>query len=248
MSALVVIQPHFLPFAGYFDLMRRADWFVYYDTVQFRRRSWHCRTWLRDGTVARWLSAPVRTRSGSRVPIADVVWADEQPWRGRVLRRLESVYGGRLPAWLVELIGEGPGGLADWNVLANDTLAQVLGIGTRTVRASALAPVQGDKQARLVALCRHFGATTYVCGPGSRGYVDDALFESAGIHVEWVTYEYNHRLRAPSGEWVFPSLLDVLLTEGVDRARQEVGLTGPDYRLSAHPERLGWMSSDGGKR
>ena len=35
MTTLVVLQPGYLPWIGYFDLLQKADVFVHYDDVQF---------------------------------------------------------------------------------------------------------------------------------------------------------------------------------------------------------------------
>lgn len=224
MTVAAIIQPHFLPFAGYFDLMQRADVFVYYDTVQFCRRSWHCRTWLRQGCDANLFSAPVCVAGGSRRPLAEMAWDDKQSWRARLLRRLRHVYGERVPPWLQLAIEEGPSGLVDWNVLTSDAIARTLGIRTRTMRASDLCVPPGDKQARLISICREIRASRYVCGPGSRSYVRDQDFEEANIEIEWVEYDYSHRLPKPGGQMVWPSILDLMMTQDEPRTQLEVGL------------------------
>jgi len=214
----VILQPHFLPFVGYFDLLARADVFVFYDTVQFRRRSWHCRTWVRDGGVARWLGAPVRTPGGSRVPMADVAWDDAQGWRPRVAKRLAHLYAGErrgaMLERLVEHVLRGPSALADWNIIAILEIAAELGIVTPTLRSSALPPMTGDKQDRLIRICRLLGATTYLCGPGSRPYVSERRFAEAGIAVEWIGYDYPGAVPNPFGEPVLVSAADLLLRDG----------------------------------
>lgn len=225
----VILQPHFLPFVGYFDLLARADVFVFYDSVQFRRRSWHCRTWVRDGGVARWLGAPVRTPTGSRVPIADVSWDDAQGWRPRVAKRLAHLYGDErcngMLEWLVGHVLRGPSALADWNIAAILEMAAALGIATPTLCSSALPTVAGDKQDRLMGICRLLGATTYLCGPGSRSYVSERRFAEAGIVVEWIDYDYSGAVPNPVGKPVLVSAVDLLLRDSASAVR---ALLGPE--------------------
>src|SRR5260221_8734487 len=62
MSALTVaiMQPYFLPYAGYFRLLAASDLFVIYDCVQFPRRGWVHRNMLLDASgEARWLTLPL---------------------------------------------------------------------------------------------------------------------------------------------------------------------------------------------
>jgi len=222
---VAIIQPHFLPFVGYFDLMQRVDVFVYYDTVQFKNRSWHCRTYIREQGWAAWVTAPVSRQGGSRRMLSEILWDDSQPWRAKMARRLEACYrAGRGTSLLTDILGlvcTGPKALADWNIAANAILAGALDIGTHTLRASALKPTSGEKGQRLIQICRQLQATTYVCGPGSRCYVHDSDFEDQGIRVEWLDYGYEHVLTLRDGRSVVPTVLDLILTEGVSAARAE---------------------------
>lgn len=220
MTSLGVVQPHFFPFPGFFDLMRRVDLFVYYDTVQFRRRSWQCRTLIRQGAEAVWWGIPVRTPDG-RCPIAAVDVAADASWRSKAQRRIEAVYGA-CPAPLAALLADGPTGLADWNIAGIEWLRTELGITTPTVKASALAPTVGDGTEKLVQLCQQVGADRYLTTEGATGYLREADFAAVGVTVEWLDYAYPHRLPGPDGGQWFPSILDLLLTQGIERARAEV--------------------------
>ena len=51
-STLVVLQPGYLPWLGFFDQMRRADVFVYYDDVQFDKHGWRNRNRIKTPTGA----------------------------------------------------------------------------------------------------------------------------------------------------------------------------------------------------
>jgi hypothetical protein len=219
----VILQPHFLPFVGYFDLMNRADVFVYYDTVQFRRRSWHCRTLIAERNIAKWLSAPVCMANGSRMPLYEAVWANDTRWRQKAVRRLRHCYAQTPQAdvldTVAELILSGPTKLSDWNILANNTLASLLGIKTATLRSSQLARGGGDKQQRLIDICRQVGATRYLCGPGSRNYVSESFFARADIEVEWLDYDYEGRLLTEGGGCVHPSVIHPILELSLERTR-----------------------------
>ena len=39
-STMAIMQPYFIPYAGYFRLFAASDLFVIYDCVQFPRRGW----------------------------------------------------------------------------------------------------------------------------------------------------------------------------------------------------------------
>ena len=220
---VVIIQPHFLPFTGYFDLMNRADIFVYYDTVQFVRRSWHCRTYITEKGLSRWLSASVKTHNGSRKLLREMSWADDVPWRKKTAKRLENVYANNKEPYLLkqitELVEKGPTNLCDWNIEGCSILASILEIKIKTLRSSELKTVEGDKQKRIINLCQELGATHYICGPGSRNYIQDEDFAKFDIKVEWIEYNYKYKIPTQEGVDVSPSVLDLILKMGTKFAR-----------------------------
>ena len=70
-NRVVVLQPSYLPWIGYFEQMARADQFVYLDDVQYTRRDWRNRNKIRTNEGWAWLTVPVQqkkiiTRSYSR--------------------------------------------------------------------------------------------------------------------------------------------------------------------------------------
>ena len=56
MSTAVVLQPGYLPWLGFFDQLRRADVFVYYDDVQYDKHGWRNRNRIKTARGPRWLA------------------------------------------------------------------------------------------------------------------------------------------------------------------------------------------------
>lgn len=59
-KTVVVLQPSYLPWLGFFDQMRRSDVFVYYDDVQFDKHGWRNRNRIKSPTGPVWLTVPIR--------------------------------------------------------------------------------------------------------------------------------------------------------------------------------------------
>ena len=53
------MQPTYMPWAGYFNLMARVDMFVYLDDAQYERSSWQNRNRVLVRGTPTWLSVPV---------------------------------------------------------------------------------------------------------------------------------------------------------------------------------------------
>lgn len=114
---------------------------------------------------------------------------------------------------LAELLGRPWPRLVDLDLVLIDWLADKLGIATPRYRSSQLS-IDGERNGRLINLCRHFGASRYLSGNAARDYLDVPAFNAAGIDVVW--HDYAHPIYAQQhGEFVpYLSVLDLLLNEG----------------------------------
>ena len=218
MTTLVVLQPGYLPWLGYFDLMRKADVFVHYDDVQFDKHGWRNRNRIKGPKGPVWLTVPVRHSGRSGQSILDVEIDDRQNWRRKHVSTIGQLYAQApfLPAILprLEEILERPlSRLVDLDLAVIGWLATELGIATPCHRASELG-IAGDRNERLVALCRNFGATRYLSGNSAHAYLDVARFAAAGIDVVW--HDYAHPSYAQlHGQFVpYLSVLDLILNVG----------------------------------
>ena len=72
----VVLQPSYIPWRGYFDQIRRADLFVFYDDVQFTKQDWRS-VWIGKEQVTEAVEAvgkffrrePVKKERSSKYPL-----------------------------------------------------------------------------------------------------------------------------------------------------------------------------------
>lgn len=58
----VILQPSYIPWRGYFDQIRRADLFIFYDDVQYDKHGWRNRNRIKTAQGSQWLTIPVHTR------------------------------------------------------------------------------------------------------------------------------------------------------------------------------------------
>ncbi|WP_458576139.1 WbqC family protein [Aliamphritea spongicola] len=63
MFDVAIMQPTYLPWAGYFHLMSQVNFFVFLDDVQFSKSSWQSRNRINCFGDVQWISLPV-TRQG----------------------------------------------------------------------------------------------------------------------------------------------------------------------------------------
>jgi hypothetical protein len=218
MTTLVVLQPGYIPWLGFFDQMRRSDVFIYYDDVQFDKNGWRNRNRIKIQNSAQWLSVPVRQSGRTGQRICDVEIVRPQPWAQRHLRSIREAYA---QAPFLKLYYEEIAEILqrDWQLLVELDIAVValmcrwLGLDRRILRSSEL-NIAGGKSERLINLCRHVGADRYLSGNSAGDYLDTGLFAAANIAVEWQDYVHPSYPQLHGAFVPFMSTLDLLFNVG----------------------------------
>lgn len=215
-----IVQPSYIPWRGYFDIIRRVDLFVFYDDVQYDRRGWRNRNLIKSAQGPLWLTIPVRARNSqlAGTPIK-AIEMNGNAWAGSHMATLRHVYAraphfGEFRPWLEGVYASPPRLLADFTIALTIELAARLGIqNTRFLRSSELG-VTGTKTERLVNVLRSVGATQYLSGPSARNYIEQRRFQNEGISLEWMSYDYPEyfQLHPPYDPNV--SVLDLLFMMG----------------------------------
>ena len=71
-KSIGIMQPFFLPWIGYFEMIDASDIFILLDDVQFAKRSWHQRNKIKGANDIIWLTVPVHSKSKRFQKIKDV--------------------------------------------------------------------------------------------------------------------------------------------------------------------------------
>jgi hypothetical protein len=221
---LAAVQSNYIPWKGYFDLINTVDEFVLLDDVQYTRRDWRNRNRIKTKDGVLWLTVPVHSKGFYQAPISaitisDPTWAVRH-WKSIVASYRRARCFGQYADFLEDLYrGATDTSLSRVNHRFLQAIADLLGIGTKLSWSSDYQLLDG-KSGRLLALCRQAGATTYVCGPAARAYLDVGLFERHGIEVRFFDYG-----GYPEYEQLFPpfdhhvSIVDLILNVGPDAPR-----------------------------
>jgi len=93
-------------------------------------------------------------------------------------------------------------------------VCKLLGIDTSITWSTDYSIVEG-KTERLVSLCQQCGATEYLSGPAAREYIQEELFQDAGISLNYMSYtgyEEYPQLYPPFTHFV--SIVDLIFNMG----------------------------------
>ena len=190
---VAIVQSSYIPWKGYFDLIRGVDEFILLDDVQYTKRDWRNRNRIKMRSGVQWLTIPVEVKGRRQqtiwqTRIADPGWNDRH-WQTLCLAYRRAPHFGRYAEWLEALYSTATDrSLSRVNRHFIEAICGMLGIRTVLRWSSDYRPAPGRSQ-RLLSLCQQAGASQYLSGPAARGYLDEELFASAGIEVQWMNYE-----------------------------------------------------------
>ncbi len=219
-----IMQPTYLPYLGYFQLMAASDVFVFLDDVQFARRSWQSRNRILTASGELMLTVPVKKHDRD-TPIHAIRIDDGQPWRDKHLAALRHAYGKRPLfaegfAFVAEqLAGALDGSLADLTCGMAQAAAARMGIKTCFVRAFDLA-APGARSEHLLAICRAVEATAYVSPMGSADYMEeDGVFAAADFPARFQAFRLVEYPQASQPFTPYMGFVDALMNVGWDGLR-----------------------------
>lgn len=220
---VVVLQSAYIPWKGYFHLMREADLFVFHDDLQYTHSDWRTRNRIVTPNGPQWLTIPAG-RNEKRL-ICEVEVAD-QSWKAKHRRAIEQNYG-RAPCFaecrdLLDMLYDNSiTNLSEYNQWTIERLARRLHVDTPR-QDSRQYQLHGRSTERLIELLGQVGAGRYLSGPAGRDYLNERLFDEAGIELSYFEYpdypDYPQQFGARCHQ---VSVLDLLLNVG-SRAEQYI--------------------------
>lgn len=192
---IVLMQPQFLPWLGYLELMHRADVFVFLDDFQFLRRSWSQRNRLfvvkgKEGMI----TLPVCHECHQEATFLELAEAEKTTWRRKLLTLLSqnyrhAPYGEAVLSLVTDWFAGDYPNIADLEIAFIMRIAAYLNLRPRFVRSSTLGVTGLRRSWRLQELLEKLGAGTYVSARGSFPYMkEDGVFPLATLP----TYFQNH--------------------------------------------------------
>jgi hypothetical protein len=218
-KTVAVVQSSYIPWRGYFDLMKRSDELILYDDAQYTRRDWRNRNQIKTAQGLKWLTIPVEVKGRYYQKIRDTRIADLS-WASVHWKTIHHAYGRAACyneyAGLFEQLYRDcrEPYLSQVNRRFIEVINGILGIKTK-ISWSSEYKLEGDKSERLLGMCKQAGATRYLSGPSARSYLDEELFRKEGIELCWMEYSgYQPYVQLHPPFELHVSIVDLLLNAG----------------------------------
>ena len=226
MGKIVVIhQPDFLPYLGFFHRLLQADLWVILDNVQFVRKGcgWQHRDKIKTPGGEKWITISVQ-KSKLATPINEVILSKDVDWRNNHLNLIKQNYKkaeffNEIFPYIEELYRFNCFKMVDFNLKSIKLLLGLFDIKIEYVTASTL-DVEGRNNEFLANILKKVRATSYLSGVGAKDYFKQEPFDQAKIKVIWQEFVHPvyHQL---FGEFIpYLSSIDLLFNCGIKESRE----------------------------
>ena len=220
-----IMQPTYLPWIGYFDMIDQVDRFVFLDDAQVLKRSWGVRNRIIGQNGETFLTVPLSGhKHGEGSAFVDTAVDHGQQWAKKHLATIRHAYAkaphfAEVFAELEAILGDTHATIGALNQAFITGTAKRLGIETPFHQTSQMEDLEGRKDDRLLAICRAIGADAYLAAPGSAAYIEgDGAFAETEVALRY--HQYDHPTYAQGGDEFTShmSIVDLLMHVGYDDA------------------------------
>ena len=216
---LVISQPMFFPWIGFFEQIKLCDIYIHYNDVQYSKGGFTNRVQVKSPDGIRWLTVPLQNlRLGQAIDQVQI--NNRQDWRKGHYDLLRLCYE-RAPCYgeMIKVVDAVYS--RDWELIDDlsqatlDAICNFFGLSERKVFVNIKElNVDGFGSERVLATALKVSADSYITGHGAINYLDHGMFEKANVRVEYMNYQ---KTPYPQlyGEFVpYVSILDLIANVG----------------------------------
>ncbi len=226
---LAVMQPYFLPYIGYWQLISSVDTFVVYDNIQYTKKGWFNRNRILENGHDRLFTIPIKKDSDYLDVHKRFLSADARRENEHTLRIIQVNYK-KAPHFadvypLIEQCFLCPNeNLFEYIYNSIRTVCSYLDITTPIV-ASSTVPIDHTLKAeqKVMAICKAMNADVYINAIGGMELYDKQEFAAQGVALQFIKsrpVEYV-QFGNPFVPWL--SIIDIVMFNSKDAVRRMLG-------------------------
>ncbi|HNG88586.1 MAG TPA: WbqC family protein [Saprospiraceae bacterium] len=248
------MQPYFLPYIGYFQLIQAADRFVVYDNIQYTKKGWINRNRILQNGKDEYISLPLKKDSDYLDVVQRSLADNFEQERDSALRKIKGLYH-KAPQFqqvypLLERIYDCP----DHNLFrfifhSIREVCAYLDIRTEMLVSSSL-PIDHNLRSedKVIAICKATHADAYLNPIGGTELYQPDRFRLHGFDLQFIksTLVEYPQFGKPFVPWL--SILDVMMFNSVEHIQQQLDTAYHIVRLPFRNPSLSFKESSGLQR
>lgn len=222
---LAIMQPYFLPYIGYFQLISSVDVFVIYDNIQYTKKGWINRNRFLKNNQDEYFTIPIKKDSDflcvNQRFLSDNLANEKIKLKNQIKSSyLKAPYFNEVFQLFENIVDNNEDNLFEFIYYSIQNLCLYLEIETKIIKSSTLTIDHSLKgREKVKAICQQIQANTYINPIGGMDLYDKSDFKRDGIDLYFIksdNIEYKQ-----FGENFVPwlSILDVLMFNSVDQIK-----------------------------
>lgn len=211
------MQPYFLPYLGYFQLIDAVDTFVIYDDVDYVNQGWINRNNILVNGQKKLITIPLYKASQNK-KINQITILNDVGWRNKMLKTIEmnykkAFYFDDVYRITQRILFYEDIRLSSFLVNHLQVVAEYMGLETEIITSSAkFKNAELKKGERLADICHQVGDTQYVNPIGGAEIYTKEAFKQLGVDLRFLEMKPVSYLQMKAKEFIpFLSILDVLM-------------------------------------
>lgn len=231
---VAIMQPYFLPYIGYFQLINYVDRFIIYDDVTFIKKGWINKNYIYFNKKEYGITVPLQKISQNKL-IKNSFVVEQGEWIDKMFKTLFYAYGKEKAFTIVNdqlisvLEGAPNKSISKLNFELIETICSMLNIQTEIVESSEIFNNNHLKgQERIIDICLNTGATEYINPIGGMELYSPDLFKANGIKLKFIESNIKKGL-TNFGYEPFISIIHNLMKFNFDFNKE--ALSGPNFKL-----------------
>ncbi|WP_201537893.1 WbqC family protein [Psychrobacter immobilis] len=215
---LAIMQPYFMPYIGYFQLINTVDKFIFYDDVTFIKQGWINRNQILINNKANMFSVPLANAS-SHTLIKDVLISENryEKWKKSFLSSIMYNYKKsknyeQVRLLIESILSEPPSSISDFAIKSIVEVSKYLDIMTDfEICSDQHSNTHLFGQNRVLDICKAENADTYINPIGGMTLYSESEFLENEIKLYFIKTDA-FVYKQFSNEFVpFLSIIDILM-------------------------------------
>ncbi len=187
MTKIFIHQPDFAPWLNFFYRISISDIFVVLDDVQFRRRGFINKDFIKTASGKEAITIPVVKKERDNYLINQVEISYEHNWIEKFIKKIEFNYKDSKNFknnifFFKSLLEKKEKYLMNFNLKIIYYVFKNLNINTKIIFSSNL-KLKQKKSDRILEICNNLNASEYITGQGSKEYLDYKRFSENNIRI-----------------------------------------------------------------
>lgn len=225
---LAIMQPYFLPYIGYFQLINAVDKFVVYDNIQFTKKGWINRNRILVNGKDEYFTLPLKKDSDylnvDQRKLAETFPAE----RLKLLRKLTVAYS-KAPYYetvfpvIESIINQDEDNLFKFIYQSLQIICNYLDIKTKFIISSAVSIDHSLKsEDKVIAICSALNADRYINPVGGLELYSKEIFKKKNIELNFIKpgtisyVQFNNEFIS----WL--SIIDVMMFNSTETLQQYI--------------------------